>query len=119
MSQNIENVLSFLQGHGISADEPNDVLGDETCVRMRGGMYNDALCDDSNGFNKREQQVFFKIIAYQALNSRIFRLKIHIFSNFFLNSILRDTFVNTRTLLIQPTIALNVIIIWMLPHGRP
>ena len=49
--------MSFEQGHGFSADEPNDVLGDETCVRMRGGMYNDALCDDSNGFNKREQQV--------------------------------------------------------------
>ena len=50
-------ILSSLPGHGFSADEPNDVLGDETCVRMRGGMYNDALCDDSNGFNKREQQV--------------------------------------------------------------
>ena len=24
---------------------------------MRGGMYNDALCDDSNGFNKNEMQV--------------------------------------------------------------
>ena len=62
LSQNIDNILSFEQGHGFSADEPNDVLGDETCVRMRGGMYNDALCDDSNGFNKREQQVnhFYK-----------------------------------------------------------
>ena len=24
---------------------------------MRGGMYNDALCGDSNGFNKNEMQV--------------------------------------------------------------
>ena len=49
--------MSILPGHGFSADEPNDVLGDETCVRMRGGMYNDALCNDSNGFNKQEPQV--------------------------------------------------------------
>ena len=32
-------------------------MGSETCVRMRGGMYNDALCNDSNGFNKKEMQV--------------------------------------------------------------
>ena len=44
--------------------EPNDVLGDETCVRMRGGMYNDALCDDSNGFNKREQQGYICEYTY-------------------------------------------------------
>ena len=57
LSQNMGNILSFSQGHGFSPDEPNDVLGDETCVRMRGGMYNDAFYDDSNGFNKKEQQV--------------------------------------------------------------
>ena len=56
-------------GHGFSADEPNDVLGDETCVRMRGGMYNDALCGDSNGFNKNEMQVRqqFSIRSYPIL----------------------------------------------------
>jgi len=50
-------------GHGHSPNEPNDVLGDETCVRMRGGMYNDALCGDSNGFNKNEMQGY--ICKYQ------------------------------------------------------
>ena len=32
-------------------------MGEETCVRMRGGKYNDALCNDENGFNKKEKQV--------------------------------------------------------------
>ena len=80
MSQNIENVLSFLPGHGISADEPNDVLGDETCVRMRGGMYNDALCDDSNGFNKREQQVNHFSNLLKESSTRVFKLKINFLS---------------------------------------
>lgn len=31
-------------------------MGEETCVRMRGGKYNDALCEDENGFNKKEMQ---------------------------------------------------------------
>jgi len=43
-------------GHNVNPNEPNDVLGDEQCVRMRGGKYNDALCTDKNGFNKKEMQ---------------------------------------------------------------
>ena len=54
---NLDINFERLIGHGHNPDEPNDVLGDETCVRMRGGMYNDALCGDSNGFNKNEMQV--------------------------------------------------------------
>lgn len=54
---NLDINFERLIGHGHNPNEPNDVLGDETCVRMRGGMYNDALCGDSNGFNKNEMQV--------------------------------------------------------------
>merc|ERR1712227_1192273 len=52
-------------GHHVNPVEPNDQMGSETCVRMRGGMYNDALCNDSNGFNKKEcRGTFVNIIIF-------------------------------------------------------
>ena len=40
---------------------------------MRGGMYNDALCGDSNGFNKNEMQVskFAKEMALVEARARV------------------------------------------------
>ena len=56
-------------GHNINEDEPNDAMGDEQCVRMRGGDYNDAFCNDKNGFNKIEKQGYICEYSYKPPNN--------------------------------------------------
>jgi len=41
-------------GHGFKSQPNSSPSGSHECVRMRGGLYNDADCEDKNGFTNKE-----------------------------------------------------------------
>jgi len=48
------------------APEPNNSAGDETCIRMKGNVYNDAKCSSTNSGRVRDQNGMGYICEYDA-----------------------------------------------------